>query len=66
MLFRIPYRIARRMGYQGACMVVLRWPPVESRLQQEEMASNDWARPPAAQSRPQLGVEACTGPFQVA
>ena len=29
-------------------------------------ASNDWARPPAAQSRPQLGVEACAGPFQVA
>ena len=30
------------------------------------LASNDWARPPAAQSRPQLGVEACAGPFQVA
>ena len=30
------------------------------------LASNDWARPPAAQSRPQLGVEACAGTFQVA
>ena len=30
------------------------------------LASNDWARPPAAQSRPHLGVEACAGPFQVA
>jgi len=30
------------------------------------LASNDWTRPPAAQSRPQLGVEACTGPFQAA
>ena len=30
------------------------------------LASNDWPRPPAAQSRPQLGVEAFAGPFQVA
>ena len=30
------------------------------------LASNNWAQPPAAQSLPQLGMEACTGLFQVA
>jgi len=45
------------------------WHRLPGRADQDEPGFerlSSTSRPPAAQSRPQLGVEACAGPFQVA